>query len=126
MQSQRKPLSSPVNTLTWLKGLLAGTFVMKDGLIVEDLQPECNDEDDSQHDVYEEEYVVALSSEDVDRGCDHQRHREDSLGMSVRVCLMALSNNLRSRRSTSTPPPNWRRKVLHPHDTYRPNSSQSG
>lgn len=74
---------------------LVGTFVVSDVSIVGDLQPERNDEDNSQQNVNDEEDVVTLSSEDVDRGSDHQRHREDSLRMSACVILVALDKNLR-------------------------------
>ena len=67
--------------------------MVSDVSIVGDLQPERNDEDDSQQNVNDEEDVVTLSPEDIDRGCDHQRHHEDSLRMSVKVVLIALGND---------------------------------
>ena len=69
--------------------------MVSDVSIVGDLQPERNDEDNSQQNVNDEEDVVTLSSEDVDRGSDHQRHREDSLRMSACVILVASGKNLR-------------------------------
>ena len=45
--------------------------MVSDVSIVGDLQPERNDEADSQQDVDDEEDIVASGSEDIDRGSDH-------------------------------------------------------